>query len=93
MRQGFEFGWRGFYDDDQAIMKEWGFDPTTITVPFPYGSAIRTSWSAHARGVVGEESADGAQALLRRRRARLVGRQPPRRTVRGDQDDVCVKRV
>jgi len=33
MRQGFEFGWRGFYDDDQAIMKEWGFDPTTITVP------------------------------------------------------------
>jgi len=26
-----------------------GFDPTTITVPFPYGSAIRTSWSAHAR--------------------------------------------
>ena len=23
----------GFYDDDQAMMKEWGFDPTTITVP------------------------------------------------------------
>jgi pimeloyl-ACP methyl ester carboxylesterase len=33
MRQGFEFGWRGFYDDDQAMMKEWGFDPSTITVP------------------------------------------------------------
>jgi pimeloyl-ACP methyl ester carboxylesterase len=33
MRQGFEFGWRGFYDDDQAAMKEWGFDPTTITQP------------------------------------------------------------
>ena len=26
-------GWRGFYDDDQAMMKEWGFDPTTIAVP------------------------------------------------------------
>jgi pimeloyl-ACP methyl ester carboxylesterase len=33
MRQGFEFGWRGFYDDDQAMLKEWGFNPTTITVP------------------------------------------------------------
>jgi pimeloyl-ACP methyl ester carboxylesterase len=33
MRQGFEFGWRGFYDDDQAMMKEWGFDPATISVP------------------------------------------------------------
>jgi pimeloyl-ACP methyl ester carboxylesterase len=33
LRQGFEFGSRGFYDDDQAIMTEWGFDPTTITVP------------------------------------------------------------
>jgi pimeloyl-ACP methyl ester carboxylesterase len=33
MRQGFEFGWRGFYGDDQAMLKEWGFDPTTITVP------------------------------------------------------------
>jgi pimeloyl-ACP methyl ester carboxylesterase len=33
MRQGFEFGWRGFYDDDQVIMKEWGFDPASITVP------------------------------------------------------------
>jgi pimeloyl-ACP methyl ester carboxylesterase len=33
MRQGFEFGWRGFFDDDQAMMKDWGFDPTTITVP------------------------------------------------------------
>jgi len=33
LRQGFEFGWRGFFDDDQAMMKEWGFDPATITVP------------------------------------------------------------
>src|ERR1700689_4588136 len=30
LRQAFENGWRGFYDDDQAMMKEWGFDPTTI---------------------------------------------------------------
>lgn len=33
MRQGFELGWPGFFDDDQAMMKEWGFDPTSITVP------------------------------------------------------------
>jgi pimeloyl-ACP methyl ester carboxylesterase len=33
LRQGFELGWYGFYDDDQAMMKDWGFDPTTITVP------------------------------------------------------------
>jgi pimeloyl-ACP methyl ester carboxylesterase len=33
LHQGFEFGPDGFYDDDQAIMKEWGFDPTNITVP------------------------------------------------------------
>jgi pimeloyl-ACP methyl ester carboxylesterase len=33
LRQGFELGWQGFYDDDQAMMKEWGFDPTTISVP------------------------------------------------------------
>jgi pimeloyl-ACP methyl ester carboxylesterase len=33
LHQGFEFGWRGFFDDDQAMVKEWGFDPTTITVP------------------------------------------------------------
>ncbi|HUZ40091.1 MAG TPA: alpha/beta hydrolase [Acidimicrobiales bacterium] len=33
MRQGFEFGWRGFFDDDQAMMKDWGFDLTMITVP------------------------------------------------------------
>src|SRR5580692_5580109 len=28
LRQGFEFGWRGVYDDDEAMMHEWGFDPT-----------------------------------------------------------------
>jgi pimeloyl-ACP methyl ester carboxylesterase len=33
LHQGFEFGWRGFFDDDQAMMKEWGFDPASITVP------------------------------------------------------------
>jgi pimeloyl-ACP methyl ester carboxylesterase len=33
MREAFANGWRGFYDDDQAMMKEWGFDPATITVP------------------------------------------------------------
>jgi pimeloyl-ACP methyl ester carboxylesterase len=33
LRQGFEFGSAGFFDDDQAIIKEWGFDPTTITRP------------------------------------------------------------
>jgi pimeloyl-ACP methyl ester carboxylesterase len=33
VRKAFENGWRGFYDDDQAMMKEWGFDPTTISVP------------------------------------------------------------
>jgi pimeloyl-ACP methyl ester carboxylesterase len=33
LQEGFEFGWRGFFDDDQAMMKEWGFDPTTISVP------------------------------------------------------------
>jgi pimeloyl-ACP methyl ester carboxylesterase len=33
LHQGFEFGWRGYFDDNQAVMKEWGFDPTTITVP------------------------------------------------------------
>ncbi len=33
LHQGFEFGWKGFFDDDQAVMKEWGFDPTAITVP------------------------------------------------------------
>jgi pimeloyl-ACP methyl ester carboxylesterase len=33
MQQGFELGWRGFYDDDRAFLKEWGFDPTAISVP------------------------------------------------------------
>jgi pimeloyl-ACP methyl ester carboxylesterase len=33
LHQGFEFGWRGFFDDDQAMMKEWGFDPSSIKVP------------------------------------------------------------
>ena len=33
MHQGFEMGWRGFFDDDEAMMKEWGFDPSSITVP------------------------------------------------------------
>jgi pimeloyl-ACP methyl ester carboxylesterase len=33
LRQAFELGWRGFFDDDQAMMKDWGFDPRVITVP------------------------------------------------------------
>jgi pimeloyl-ACP methyl ester carboxylesterase len=33
LRHAFENGWRGFFDDDQAVIKDWGFDPTTITVP------------------------------------------------------------
>jgi pimeloyl-ACP methyl ester carboxylesterase len=33
LHQGFEFGSDGYYDDDAAMMSEWGFDPTTITVP------------------------------------------------------------
>ncbi len=33
LRQGFESGWQGYFDDNQAIMKPWGFDPTTISVP------------------------------------------------------------
>jgi pimeloyl-ACP methyl ester carboxylesterase len=33
LHQGFEFGSSGFYDDDKAMMTEWGFDPTTIAVP------------------------------------------------------------
>ncbi len=26
-------GWRGFYDDDVAFLKAWGFDPAKISVP------------------------------------------------------------
>jgi pimeloyl-ACP methyl ester carboxylesterase len=33
LHQGFEYGWWGYFDDDQAMMKGWGFDPTSITVP------------------------------------------------------------
>jgi pimeloyl-ACP methyl ester carboxylesterase len=33
MRQAFETDWRGFFDDNGALMKEWGFDPATISVP------------------------------------------------------------
>src|ERR1700691_241461 len=33
LHQGFESGWRGFFDDHQAMIKQWGFAPTTITVP------------------------------------------------------------
>jgi len=32
-RQGFEIGWRGFFDDDRALMSDWGFEPGAITVP------------------------------------------------------------
>jgi pimeloyl-ACP methyl ester carboxylesterase len=33
LRQGFVNGWRGFYDDDRAMMSDWGFEPGAITVP------------------------------------------------------------
>jgi pimeloyl-ACP methyl ester carboxylesterase len=33
LHQAFEGGWRGFFDDDQAMVKDWGFDPRTITIP------------------------------------------------------------
>ncbi len=33
LRQGFANGWRGFYDDDRAIISDWGFEPGAITVP------------------------------------------------------------
>jgi pimeloyl-ACP methyl ester carboxylesterase len=33
LRQGFENGWRGFFDDDRAMMSDWGFEPGAITVP------------------------------------------------------------
>jgi pimeloyl-ACP methyl ester carboxylesterase len=33
LRQGFVNGWRGFYDDDRAMMSDWGFEPSAITIP------------------------------------------------------------
>lgn len=30
---GFVESWRGFYDDDRAMLQPWGFSPTEITVP------------------------------------------------------------
>jgi pimeloyl-ACP methyl ester carboxylesterase len=33
LRQGFVNGWRGFFDDDRAMMSNWGFEPGAITVP------------------------------------------------------------
>lgn len=33
LRQGFSNGYFGFYDDDRAMMGEWGFDPATIQIP------------------------------------------------------------
>ncbi len=33
MRDAFASGWRGFYDDDQAMLAPWGFDLDAITVP------------------------------------------------------------
>jgi len=75
-------------------MKEWGFDPTTITVPVSVWFANQDLMVPATHGEWLAKSLPTARKrLLRRRRARLVGRQPPRRTVRGDQDDVCVKRV
>lgn len=33
MREAFATGWRGFYDDDRAMLKPWGFDLAAIAVP------------------------------------------------------------
>lgn len=33
VRQGLANGWRGFYDDDRAMLGDWGFEPGAITVP------------------------------------------------------------
>ena len=33
MREAFATGWRGFYDDDRAMLEPWGFDLATIAVP------------------------------------------------------------
>jgi pimeloyl-ACP methyl ester carboxylesterase len=33
LRQGFINGWRGFFDDDRAMMSDWGFQPGAITIP------------------------------------------------------------
>lgn len=32
-RQAFAHGWRGFFDDDRAFFRPWGFDPSAIEVP------------------------------------------------------------
>ena len=73
LRQGFEFGWRGFYDDDQAMMKEWGFDPTTITVPVAVWFGDHDLMVPRTHGEwLAAEPADGARPLLRRRRSRVA---------------------
>ena len=33
MREAFATGWRGFYDDDRAILAPWGFDLAAVSVP------------------------------------------------------------
>ncbi len=33
MREAFTTGWRGFYDDDRAMLEPWGFDLAAISVP------------------------------------------------------------
>ncbi|HEY5437624.1 MAG TPA: alpha/beta hydrolase [Acidimicrobiales bacterium] len=33
LRQGFSNGYFGFFDDDRAMLSEWGFDPATISIP------------------------------------------------------------
>jgi pimeloyl-ACP methyl ester carboxylesterase len=32
-RQAFANGWRGFFDDDRAFFRSWGFDPSQIEIP------------------------------------------------------------
>jgi len=33
LREGLVNGWRGFFDDDRAMMSNWGFEPGAITIP------------------------------------------------------------
>ena len=92
LRQGFEFGWRGFFDDDEAMMHEWGFDPTSITVPVAvwFGNHDLMVPPTHGEWLV-KELAHGDQELLPRRRTRLARRQPSRRTVGRDKEGLCVR--
>lgn len=54
LRQGFSDGYFGFFDDDRAMMGEWGFDPASITVPVAvwYGDEDLMVPAKHAEWLV-----------------------------------------